>query len=533
MEVRILKELNRQFVVAEPEEEIDMESYPVRMLAGSKIQGLLPCSIRTVNSKRAFYYDVTGCQALTQAVKGSLLCREELKKMMSDFLKTVEMMQSFLLDADQLYVSVEYLFFDREGLKLCCIPGYKKAIGEQFCSFVEYLLPEIDHNDREAVRVGYDVYRRALEEPFSMEEIREIIHKEPEETKQDRFSEKFDLEEDWELKEGWELPEEWEQKAENTGRAVAVRPLLLSLGWVVISLGICGAKFMGYLPFLTFPLLFGLLAAVLAALAVSSFLWERRKKNRVSRDEGRYQDEEAGGRQKPGYETEAEMNEKRRKKKSCARDKEDNERQKAKSLTKSGKDQEWQKQEPWTKVEENRGGQEPGSRMRASDDGEEQKKRKRAKATDRERQNTDKRMRAEINKDWRKQEPWNKAEEDRAEQEMNNTSLLYSLDGGIDGGFLQPKLLSREPEKFSDLVISKELTIIGKLAGSADAVIPLSTVSRIHARIRRIDGNFYLSDMNSKNGTKVNGTFLKARENYRLCPGDEIFFADAGFVFVF
>ena len=78
----------------------------------------------------------------------------------------------------------------------------------------------------------------------------------------------------------------------------------------------------------------------------------------------------------------------------------------------------------------------------------------------------------------------------------------------------------------------EELTVIGKMETAADAVIDLPTVSRIHAKIRKRDGEYYLTDLNSRNGTSVNGKMIKSSEEYCLQDQDEVDFAQARYVFL-
>ena len=73
-------------------------------------------------------------------------------------------------------------------------------------------------------------------------------------------------------------------------------------------------------------------------------------------------------------------------------------------------------------------------------------------------------------------------------------------------------LVSREPGELATIYLKEDLTVIGKLEGAADAVVSLPTVSRLHSKIRKKEGEYYLSDLNSKNGTAVNGRLLKPEE---------------------
>jgi pSer/pThr/pTyr-binding forkhead associated (FHA) protein len=51
-----------------------------------------------------------------------------------------------------------------------------------------------------------------------------------------------------------------------------------------------------------------------------------------------------------------------------------------------------------------------------------------------------------------------------------------------------------------------------------------SGVSRRHAVIRRREGVLYIEDLNSTNGTRINGSQLIPEREYRLRDGDEVEF---------
>lgn len=46
------------------------------------------------------------------------------------------------------------------------------------------------------------------------------------------------------------------------------------------------------------------------------------------------------------------------------------------------------------------------------------------------------------------------------------------------------------------------------------------------------DGEYYLADLNSRNGTTVNGQILKNGEEYQLQDEDEVDFAQARYIFL-
>jgi two-component system, NtrC family, sensor kinase len=74
------------------------------------------------------------------------------------------------------------------------------------------------------------------------------------------------------------------------------------------------------------------------------------------------------------------------------------------------------------------------------------------------------------------------------------------------------------PDKGKTLSAEDELISIGRGTGS----IPLGdqTVSRRHAELRRLNGDWVLADLNSANGTYVNG--MRVQEPVRIKRGDQI-----------
>lgn len=69
-------------------------------------------------------------------------------------------------------------------------------------------------------------------------------------------------------------------------------------------------------------------------------------------------------------------------------------------------------------------------------------------------------------------------------------------------------------------LMDSDVVVIGREVGLADLLLPERQVSRRHARIERRPDGFFLSDLDSKNGTFLNGREVK--EPQQLQDGDEI-----------
>jgi len=69
-------------------------------------------------------------------------------------------------------------------------------------------------------------------------------------------------------------------------------------------------------------------------------------------------------------------------------------------------------------------------------------------------------------------------------------------------------------------LLNTDVVVIGREIGMCDLVLPERQVSRRHAKIERTPGGFVLTDLNSKNGTFLNGKLVKRPE--LLQDGDQI-----------
>lgn len=81
------------------------------------------------------------------------------------------------------------------------------------------------------------------------------------------------------------------------------------------------------------------------------------------------------------------------------------------------------------------------------------------------------------------------------------------------------------------VVLNKNQFIIGKSQSLADFSMPDNqTVSRKHALLFEDQGGWYVDDLNSLNGTSVNGTKVVPGQPVRLKSGDEITMSDEAFL---
>lgn len=91
------------------------------------------------------------------------------------------------------------------------------------------------------------------------------------------------------------------------------------------------------------------------------------------------------------------------------------------------------------------------------------------------------------------------------------------------------RLLTPEGKLYASL--ERQVISIGKKKEEVDLVLKDASVSRIHARITSVEGDIYLEDLNSTNGTFQNGLRMQPYEKKKLEEGDEVRFGKVVFIF--
>lgn len=447
------RDMNHSYMVLQGIGQVDTSSYQIRMLAGNVIPKLLKCRLQGVDGKTIFSYEITSRQPLASLFENKKLNIEDLQLVFGGFVQVMEEMAEFLLNPENLVISPEHMYADVEKKELyfCYLPGYDHEVREQFQTLTEYVLPKLNHEDAKAVMLGYGVYRRALEESFHLENIKEELYRVRGESAEkvipiknqgkipeEPASENIFAEEELPVMEDnlWKANPQEDTKTKDE-KTIGMKKITGCAVAAILALGLVFLKAFGYLPWLTMEAMVGAGLVLLGGGTLIYFGYSKRKKK-------------------------------------------DN-------LVRTGE-------------------REIGSFIKAAPVG-----------------------RTEV----QEMEKLIKGQEERKEiitEEPKEFGETVVLSANIERG--PASLVSREPGELATIYLKDEITVVGKLETAADAVIPLPTVSRVHAKIRKRENDYFLCDLNSRNGTSVNGRMLKNEEEYLLQDEDEVDFAQARYVFL-
>jgi hypothetical protein len=82
------------------------------------------------------------------------------------------------------------------------------------------------------------------------------------------------------------------------------------------------------------------------------------------------------------------------------------------------------------------------------------------------------------------------------------------------------------------ILINKPSFVIGRIKSQSDYISSNSAVGKLHAEITNKDGTYYLKDLNSRNGTFINGERIVSNIEHPLQSNDTIAFANSEYKFL-
>ena len=153
------------------------DSYQIRMLSDAGAKGFLGLKIRYFNGKEEFCYDISSKQKLSDWFRAKKINNSELKSILNNLCEALANAEDYLLDAEHIVLNPDYIFsvMDNNTLYLCYCPLFEEDITKSGQEFLQYLLEIIDYNDKEAVEMGYEVFRLCMKAGFGINIIRECL----------------------------------------------------------------------------------------------------------------------------------------------------------------------------------------------------------------------------------------------------------------------------------------------------------------------------------------------------------------------
>lgn len=176
MKAEFKRDLKNNYLVLEGQEEAVGNDYCIPMVEQNKIPGLLPFHRSRTDGKLYLNYEITGKQAIESLYERKRIGYEEILQLLMAISGHLDMLQRYLLSPEQLLFDPEYMFTDPDGRTIwfCYVP--QKGTDVSVVQLAEFFLKRLDHQDPAAVELGYRFYAKTQEENLSLSRmLRELL----------------------------------------------------------------------------------------------------------------------------------------------------------------------------------------------------------------------------------------------------------------------------------------------------------------------------------------------------------------------
>lgn len=169
MKAEYKRDLQHNYLILEIPGDAEENNYRLQMIEKNKIAGLLSFHSSRKDGVLQLYYEITSMQPLDSVFEKKAMGYQDIIFVLSGIRNTLEELQKYLLNAAQVIFEPKYVFIGpgRRNIELCYIPGTQNDA--PITVLAEYILKRLDHEDRQAVMIGYSFYQRTLEENFSLQ----------------------------------------------------------------------------------------------------------------------------------------------------------------------------------------------------------------------------------------------------------------------------------------------------------------------------------------------------------------------------
>jgi len=171
--------MRHNYLVIEPEAS-EGAGYEGRMMANNKIEGLLRFHIGRTDGKTCYYYEITSRQPLLRMLESRSITRTELSGLVMEIAAVLERLEVYLLPEEQILLEPEYIYVEPETFRVsfCLVPGSCRDFPQAVGALLQFLLGNVDHQDKDCVVLIYGLYQESQKDNYGMEDLLRLLGKE-------------------------------------------------------------------------------------------------------------------------------------------------------------------------------------------------------------------------------------------------------------------------------------------------------------------------------------------------------------------
>ncbi len=171
--IEFVREMNKNYLKVIPEIEDSGTDYMMKMLENNTIEGLLSMHSVNVNNKVCYLYDISGRIPLEEMYLTKEFSAADIGYFAGFIREIIAVADRYMLDLDGIVFDKKYIFcaVSENAWSLVYNSGMAGDARSGLKRVFEFILSRLDHRDRNAVILGYGLYKRVCQEEISIADV--------------------------------------------------------------------------------------------------------------------------------------------------------------------------------------------------------------------------------------------------------------------------------------------------------------------------------------------------------------------------
>lgn len=158
-------------------------SYQLKMLVHNTIPGLLDMSIRSMNNRRYYYYNITSKKPLIKLYELGKIQWEDVILICKSLDRVTKGVDTYLLDISSVMILPEHMYINVAQKEISYVynPDSTKDFNEMLKELFEFILEHYEHGkDKEHQMRVYEIYQKIVDGDYQYEHFLDLTKEEKE-----------------------------------------------------------------------------------------------------------------------------------------------------------------------------------------------------------------------------------------------------------------------------------------------------------------------------------------------------------------
>ena len=168
MEIEYEKGIGRNYILIEPNIDF-INSYEYIMLNENTVPGLISPFIQYKNHNKMLAYDISGFESISSIANRKELSEEILVKLIISLASLGNTINEYMLSDKGVFINKDCVMYDAktESFAFIYCGDTDLDFSKAMTDFAEFIINSVNHEDRAAVQISYEMYEQILNEDYS------------------------------------------------------------------------------------------------------------------------------------------------------------------------------------------------------------------------------------------------------------------------------------------------------------------------------------------------------------------------------